>query len=333
MFPKVEPESCPSAIAGCGAADGTRSVPATILRPLVKIPTGKETRPYDEPHRRGTRCGRVPAIYQLLAAIPTVCDDCDSLPSIGQTSVFARFRMPQFFSLRVALVVVFALALPLATGCDSSTPKKTSSSSKPSKPKPKPPEPKKPVDPKAFSSVDEAIAAIVKGHEAQDQKLTDLARDWLVWKGPSIEPQIKAQLQDPSANLAVRLQSCYILAQMGSVAIPTLKAATAPDTKPDQVRTQAITCMAMIKPPNKEMIDHMVVLAWDKDARIRTAGLNGIKRIGPPVKEADPAIVEKLMGVLNSQTEEDQFRNLAKLALKAVEPRHGFGGMGKVDKK
>jgi len=235
---------------------------------------------------------------------------------------------------RLAVLVSFAAALPLVAGCGSS-PRKTSSnsSSKSSKPKAKPPEPKKPVDPNAFPSVDAAIAAVQKGHEENDQKLTDLARDWLVSKGASIEPQMTAQLKNKDAHLAIRLQACYIIAQMGPTGVKPLLEMSAPEIEPAQLRQQAINCMAMIKPADKKVIDRLVELAWDKDPKARTAAMNGIKRIGPPVKDAHPEIVQKLMGVLNSPTEDDAFRNLAKLALKSVEPRHGFSGMGKVDKK
>lgn len=234
---------------------------------------------------------------------------------------------------RLAVLLSLAAVLPLVVGCGGTPPKKTSSNTSSSKPKPKPPEPKKPVDPNAFPSVDAAIAAIEKGHEEKDQKLGDLARDWLVSKGAAIEPQMTAQLKNKDAHLAIRLQACYIIAQMGSTGAAPLLAMTTPETEPGQLRQQAINCMAMIKPTNKQVIDRLVELSSDKDPKARTAALTGIKRIGPPVKDAHPEIVQKLMDMLNSQTEDDAFRNLAKLALKSVEPRHGFSGMGKVDKK
>ena len=269
----------------------------------------------------------------LRPAIP-----CATIALIRFARRFAGILMSPLFSrplVRIGSLVCLAAFLTFVTGCGSSPPpkKSTASSGKnASKPKPKPPEPKK-VDPNAFSSVDEAITAIKTGQEKQDQKQVDLARDWLVWKGPSIEPTITAKLKDKNENLAIRLQCCYILAQFGTVAVGPLKQISSTADEPMQLRKHALTCMPMIKPMNKEIVDHIIFAAFTKDETIRVAGMNSLKRIGKDAKELRPDVVEKLKGVLNSLEEKDEFRELAKSALVTVDPRHGFGGMGKIEKK
>ncbi len=240
-----------------------------------------------------------------------------------------RVLFSHYFA-RLAVLLPLLIVCSLEVGCGE-TPAKTTAKTPTKKPKPKPPEPK-PVDPNAFASVDEALAAVVAGFEDQTKaKDINTAQQWMQSKGASIEPQIKAKLLDPSSHLAVRIMCCRVLGNMGAIAVPTLKEVSAPGYEPVQLRQNAVNSLGLVKPVNKEIIDYVVQLGWDQELKVRVAAMQAMQKIGPPVKDAHPDVVQKLMGVLNSDAD-DQLRNQAKLTLKAVEPRQGFSGMGKVEK-
>jgi len=232
----------------------------------------------------------------------------------------------------VGLCGILIGGMLLLAGCEEASSAKKAPSTKKATSFTPPPK-RKPVDPNAYASVDEALAAAQAGlTDASKAKDVGVVQEWLLLKGSSIQPQLIATVKDAQAQKEIRVLCCRVLAQLGPVAIPTLKETVEAKSYPDALRQNAVDCLGMVKPTNKDVIDYLFALGWGQDEKVRLAAMRGMAKIGPPVKDAHPEVVDKLKEVLNSQTEDEILRNQAKTTLKSVEPRVGFSGMGKADK-
>jgi len=243
-------------------------------------------------------------------------------------------KSPLLRLLLIACVVVTLI------GCGN-VPQPASENKAPkAKAKEKPAAPKEePIDPNAFASYDEAMAAIVKATAEQKPADMNKAERWLGSKGTAIASQLSATAKDSSGPLPARIAACRILARIGPVATPTLMEISKKDTKPDQLRQNGVQWMGVIKPTSKEIVDHLITLSnettgsKEMNQKIRMAALQALLKIGPEVKKLRPDYVETLQNTLNSLTEDDSIRGQAKLTLKSIEPRRGFSGMGSIEKK
>lgn len=240
----------------------------------------------------------------------------------------------------IRLGIVASLLL-LVAGCGE-VPKPSANSGKTkTKSKAAPPAAPKeePIDPKAFASYEEALAAIVEATAAQKPTDVNKAERWLGSQGEAIASKLSATVKDANGPLAARIAACRILARMGPIATPTLMEITKKDYKPDQLRQNGVQWMGVIKPTSKEIVDKLIEVSNDKSGsketnqKMRLAALQALGKIGPDVKKMRPEYVEQLLSMHNSTTEDDTFRTQAKATLKIIEPRRGFSGMGSIEKK
>lgn len=223
--------------------------------------------------------------------------------------------------------------LSLVLGCGSTPPKKsTAKKDKDKKPAaqqaPKEPE----VTQDAFASYEAAMQAVVKG--VADNKPTDIskAERWMGLQGAAIQGKLVETVKNPSANIAERISACRVYGRMGNVAAPLMLELSKPETKPDQLRLKAVECLGMPEHPEPAALNRLCDLVSDKDQRIRIAALRALRSVGKDAKKQRPEIVKQLQELLNSPTDDDAVRVAAKDALKEIEPRVGFSGMGKADK-
>ena len=208
--------------------------------------------------------------------------------------------------------------MPTAAG-NASAKKKRKASSAAVANRPKLPE----VSQGDFASLDAAMAEVetLSTDPEGGQKLLRIEL-WLTMQGDKIAPQLAALIKDPSAGLATRLTACRALARLGPIATPTLLEAMSGE--PKQLRLKAIESLGRVKPPSKEVVTRLVALLDEQDYEARKTALSALSNVGPPAKEHDPAIVQKLMSILNDTKEDETIRALAKQALKSIDPRKGL---------
>jgi hypothetical protein len=238
-------------------------------------------------------------------------------------------------------LLLVATLLTAIVGCGNvPKPASENKSKSKTKDKEKPAAPKEePIDPNAFASYEEALAAIVAATAEQKPADMNKAERWLGLQGEKIAAKLSATVKDNGAPLAARISACRVLARIGPVATATLMEVSKKETKPDQLRQNGVQWMGVIKPTSKEIVDQLIALSNEStgtkelNQKIRVAALQALLKIGPDVKKLRPDYVETLQNTLNSQTEDDSIRGQAKLTLKSIEPRRGFSGMGSIEKK
>ena len=181
------------------------------------------------------------------------------------------------------------------------------------------------VDPSAYASVEAAMADVEKvaglGPEEANATLLKV-EGWLDMQGAKIAPDLEARIKDPAAGLATRLTACRVLTRLGPVAVPTLLAAA--EGEPKQLRLKALECLGRVKPTSPEIVTRLTSLMTNEDYELRKGAFRALAVVGPPAKQHDPQIVEKLTSVLNDLKEDETIRSLAHDALKKVDPRKGL---------
>jgi hypothetical protein len=181
------------------------------------------------------------------------------------------------------------------------------------------------VDPNAYASVDAAMADVEGvaglGPEEANQTLLKV-ETWLDMQGAKIAPDLEVKIKDPAVGLATRLTACRVLTRLGPVAVPTLL--TAADSETKQLRLKAIECLGRVKPTSAEVVSRLVGLTASEDYEIRKGAFRALAVVGPPAKQHDPQLVEKLTSVLNDVKEDETIRSLAHDALKKIDPRKGL---------
>jgi HEAT repeat protein len=182
------------------------------------------------------------------------------------------------------------------------------------------------VEQSAFASVDAAMAeveALAKSDSEDDSQKLRRIETWLNMQGAAIAPDLATKINDPAAGLATRLTACRVLARQGAVATAPLL--TAIDKgEPAQLRLKAIESLGRVKPASAEAVQKLVSLIDHEDYDVSKVALSALTRIGPPVKQHEPKIVELLIARLNDTNEDETVRSLAKEALKKIDPRRGL---------
>jgi HEAT repeat protein len=194
------------------------------------------------------------------------------------------------------------------------------------RPVPQPPK----VEQSAFADVAAAMADVEKVSKLDPAEAnTTLLRveTWLNMQGAKIAPELETLIKDKSAGLATRLTACRVLTRLGPVSVPTLLVAV--DDETQQLRLKAIECLGRVKPTSAEVVSRLVALSNSEDYEIRKGAFRALAVVGPPVKEHDSQLVEKLMNVLNDAKEDETIRSLAHDALKKIDPRKGLMGLEK----
>lgn len=177
-----------------------------------------------------------------------------------------------------------------------------------------------------YSSVPEALADAQRLVESKDPNAGHLllkTETWIVRQGTSSVPLLAARVADDSENLYIRMTACRVLSKLGAPGRPAVTAAT--DSSKKELRVKAIECLGRIDPVEKASVDKLIALIDDKDYDVRKAALIGIAA----TKKDGSAATSKLMDTLNNTNEDETIRSLAKVALKAVDPRKGLMGADK----
>ena len=181
------------------------------------------------------------------------------------------------------------------------------------------------VEQNAYASVDAAMADVESvtglGPEEANQTLLKV-ETWLDMQGAKIASDLETKINDPAVGLATRLTACRVLTRFGPVAVPTLLAAA--DGEPKQLRLKAIECLGRVKPTSAEVVSRLTSLMANEDYEIRKGAFRALAVVGPPAKQHDPQLVEKLTSVLNDVKEDETVRSLAHDALKKIDPRKGL---------
>lgn len=223
------------------------------------------------------------------------------------------------------LVQVTILFTGLLTGCGE----RPVANAEKGKPKKKPgtkPATKIDIPENMYGSVPEALADAKRLVETKDPNAGHLllkTETWIVRQGNGNVPLLAARVADDGENLYIRMTACRVLSKLGAPGRPAVTAATSSSKK--ELRVKAIECLGRIDPVEKESVDKLIALIDDKDYDIRKAALLGLTA----TKKAGSAAVPKLMDTLNNVNEDETIRSLAKVALKAVDPRKGLMGADK----
>lgn len=224
-----------------------------------------------------------------------------------------------FFQLKRNYACAGAAILLLTVGCGEVPGPKAAAKSPKKKVEAPPPPPKVEVKPDAFSSIPEALSAIVEAQQANDQKKILIGEEWIRMQGDSAGPILTETLENDAAPLAARIAACRGLSRLGP-ATGKSSLLKALDSPTEQLRLKACESLALMKPHEPDVVAKMIALVDGKDERMRLMAVNGLRVIGPPAKEAEP----KLLAILNSQEESDTLRAAAKAALKSCAPRKTF---------
>lgn len=177
------------------------------------------------------------------------------------------------------------------------------------------------ADPPKFASVQEAMAVYDATANAKDPeagKLRVQAEAWLTKQGAAITPQLAKILRDSKASQNVRMTACRQLAKRGAAARPPLLETIEKDT--GLIRLRAIETLGKLEPADEASVKLLQKLMDDADVETRRAALTGISFQGKAAASAVP----RLQQILNDTKEEEGLRELAKRALKSVDPRKGL---------
>ena len=234
------------------------------------------------------------------------------------------------------LLALWLLTLPLAallvSGCGPAVAAKKPAKKKPTtvavaaRPAPQAPA----VDQNAYPSVAAAMADVesVAGKDADEtNKILLKVETWLNMQGAKIAPELEALIKDKAAGLRARLTACRVLTRLGPVSVPTLFVAV--DDETQQLRLKAIECLGRVKPTSAEVVGRLVSLMESDDYEIRKGAFRALSVIGPPAKQHEPQLVERLTATLNDLKEDETIRSLAHDALKKIDPRKGLMGAEK----
>ena len=146
-------------------------------------------------------------------------------------------------------------------------------------------------------------------------------------RGRRIAPDLEALIKDKAAGLRTRLTACRVLTRLGPVSVPALLVAVEDETQ--QLRLKAIECLGRVKPTSADVVTRLVALMDNENYEIRKSAFRAITVVGPPAKQHDPQLVEKLTNTLNDLKEDETIRSLAHDALKKIDPRKGLMGAEK----
>src|SRR5690606_25762426 len=154
------------------------------------------------------------------------------------------------------------------------------------KPEPPPPEPVKP-----FTSIPEAVSALTKAVDANDQKEIMRADQWLVGQGAAAIPPLAEILRDDGASVAHRITACRTLGQ-----IPGGKAALleAVDAKERMVRVNVVQVLGRIQPADKDLVNVCMRLAKDSDPQVQQYAIRSLGKMKLAAKDAVPLMTEIL---------------------------------------
>lgn len=212
------------------------------------------------------------------------------------------------------------LAVTLLVGCSGAEAPKANAA-KAAKPKPStpPPEIKVPekitVKPDDFAGIPEAITALKKGAEGNDNATIDRAEMWLEMQTAGVLEPVMAVVRDETASVESRVIACRMLPKMGHPTIETLVWATQ-STSPPMLRKKAIDCLGRLKPPSKVAIGRLEAMLDEEDPQYRLLVLQTLANIGEPAGSTAPKLLKML------ETEKSpQVMNYVDKALKSVEPR------------
>lgn len=182
------------------------------------------------------------------------------------------------------------------------------------------------VEQDAYANVDAAMAeveALARSDGEDDSQKLRRVETWLNMQGAAIAPDLAAKINDPAVGLATRLTACRVLARQGPVATAPLM--TAIDQQESaQLRLKAIESLGRVKPTSPEAVHKLVSLIDHEDYDVSKGAVSALTRIGPPVKQHEPKIVDLLIARLNDTNEDETVRSLAKEALKKIDPRRGL---------
>jgi HEAT repeats len=231
--------------------------------------------------------------------------------------------MPSYpsWSLSLALAASLLIGCGPAVAAKRPTKKKAATTTVAARPVPQAPR----VDPSAYANVDAAMADVERvaglGPEEANQTLLKV-ETWLDMQGAKIAPDLEAKIKDPAVGLATRLTACRVLTRFGPVAVPTLM--TAADSETKQLRLKAIECLGRVKPTSAEVVSRLTSLMSSDDYEVRKGAFRALAVVGPPAKQHDPQLVDKLTSALNDVKEDETVRSLAHDALKKIDPRKGL---------
>ncbi len=221
-------------------------------------------------------------------------------------------------------LMILGLVL-VALGCGSQTnePARETEAKRPAAEKaPKAEVPAKPqldVRADSYAGLSEAIDSLTEAATTGggDERLK--ADKWLVMQGDTAVEPLSQILNDEQAQLAARIAACRTLWKLGPNAKPALKAAIGGE--PQLIRLNAVKGLGFIRPTDRDIIETLTGLLEAEEERVRRETTSALGNIGPPAADL---CVDKLVGMLNNEDENETLRGAAKNALKQINPRRSF---------
>ena len=186
------------------------------------------------------------------------------------------------------------------------------------------------VDQSTFASVGAAMADVERVSKLDPAEANETllkVETWLNMQGAKIAPELEALIKGDQVGLRTRLTACRVITRLGPISVPTLFVAA--DSGEQQLRLKAIECLGRVKPTSADVVSRLVALMDNENYEIRKGAFRALSVIGPPAKQHDPQLVEKLTSTLNNLKEDETIRSLAHDALKKIDPRKGLMGAEK----
>jgi HEAT repeat protein len=219
------------------------------------------------------------------------------------------------FLLLAGIIIFFS-------GCSIELPQEESTSPavvqfEPISSQPKPDDRSTPVV-EQFDSIDSGLAMLVSSSESGDKQQQMAAYTWLCSQGPSAVTRVAGAMNDSSLPIEARRHACRVLGHLGPTATAPLIAASRSDNI--TLKLRAIETLPAVDPPQKEIVDRLIVLLNDPSQQVQTTAIRSLGYIGPPAKRSADPLVALRDNINLSET----VRHEAGRSLKLVRPIRSF---------
>lgn len=184
-------------------------------------------------------------------------------------------------------------------------------------------EPQNTVAPDAFPNVPAALEALRDGLLKSERQQVYKAEGWLALQKEKAVPALAEAVGDEGATIETRIAACRALGRVGPAAAPALFETIKSEKSSGQLKLKAVESLSYVRPSTREIVDGLVGILDDEDARMRQVAVQGLARIGPPAKSSADALLK----ILNDTAESETMRGEAKRALKEVDLRRGLMGI------
>jgi len=169
-----------------------------------------------------------------------------------------------------------------------------------------------------FSTVQEALDALVRASEEDDKQQQVAAYNWLCKQSGDAAPTVAAAMNDPRLPMEARRHACGVLGHLGPAATEALIEASRSEEIALQLK--AVETMPVVDPPQQAIVQRLVALLGDPSDQVVNTSIRSLGQIGPPARDA----ADELLALRDNIELNETTRQTAGQALKLVRPIRTF---------